>query len=404
MLRKLKIKFVAVIMILVTLLFVALLGLALFFTRQNMKQESIQRMQALLSAGREPAAAVPGRPPDPRLPFFTVELLLQGELSVSGGGFFDLSDRETLHTLVDTALSAHEPIGVIKDSELRYLVAPDRKRIVFADISQENAMLGHAVKNFLLLGLAGYAGFFAVSLLLANWVVKPVEQAWTEQKRFLADVSHELKTPLTVILTNAEMLSDPQMGEQEKQTFASNLLSTAGRMKGLVESLLTLARLDSHIISAQPEELNFSRLISNALLPFEPIFFEKGLELACDIEDDLFVQGDRQQLTQAVDILLDNASKYSAPSAPVTVRLRQQKNRCIFSVSGGGSPLSPQDQKNVFQRFYRLDPARTGCGSYGLGLAIAERIVCEHGGTIWAESADQTNTFCFSLNAARHSP
>lgn len=404
MLKKLKIKFVAVIMTFVTISFAAVLGLALFFTRQNMKQESIRHMQALLSSGREPAAAAPGRPEDPRLPFFMVEMRPPENIILSGGGFFDLSDKETLRSLIDTALSADEPVGVIRDSELRYLLSPDRRRIVFADISQENAMLSHVVKNFLLLGLAGYAGLFAVSLLLANWVVRPVAQAWHEQKRFIADASHELKTPLTVILTNAEMLSDPQAGDREKQRFTDNILVMSGRMRGLVESLLILARLDSHTLAVRTEELNFSKLVSDAHLPFEALFFEKGLELVCDIENDLFVRGDRQQLAQAAEILLDNACKYSAPSVPVAVSLKRHKNQCVFSVSGGGTPLSPQERKNVFQRFYRLDSARTGSGSYGLGLAIAERIVNEHGGTIWAESSDKTNTFGFSLSAARLSP
>lgn len=399
MLKKLKLKFVIVVMVIVTTLFAAVIGLILYFTRQNFERESVQMMQSLMAQNRQPGPAPrPGQPADPSwFPSFTVTVNPQGQLIASGSPFYDLSNTEQLHELIALALSSEEPVGIVSDAKLRYLVSPDHSTIVFADISQENALLGHIAKTALSVGLIGYAAFFAASLLLANWAVKPVEKAWQEQKQFIADASHELKTPLTVLLTNAEMLKEPCYTCQERQEFAKNILTMSQRMKGLIENLLDLARLDNHTVSLTLNELNFSKLVSDCALPFEPLFFEKNLRLVCEIQSDVHVHGDPQQLSQTIEILLDNALKYSTLSAPVTIRLQPRKNHCLLSVSGGGTPLSPNEQKQVFQRFYRLDPSRSFSGSYGLGLPIAKRIIEEHDGKIWAESDGQTNTFCILL-------
>lgn len=397
MLKKLRIKFVAVLMTIAAVFFGAVFGLVMARTMENMEKESVRMMQ---SAAQSPPRFAPGEAPDRiRLSSFTVVIGEGGGYDVFGDGHYDLSDRALLDELVNAALSDSERVGVIRQYDLRYLKTESGRSqcIVFADISGERAMIGGLIRNFVVIGLIGFAAFFAVSLLLANWVTKPVEKAWNEQKQFIADASHELKTPLTVIMTNAEMLGDSIYGEDEKQKFTQNISVMSQRMRSLVESLLELARADNGAGRAVYKPLDYSKLVSDSVLPFEPLFYEKNRELICDIEENIRVVGDPEKLSRVVGILLDNAMKYADPGAAVRLSLKRRRAHCVLSVSGKGEPISKADRENIFKRFYRIDKARSGGQSYGLGLSIARRIVGEHHGRIWAQSENGSNAFCVSL-------
>ena len=209
----------------------------------------------------------------------------------------------------------------------------------------------------------------------------------------MADASHELKTPLTVILTNAELLQSPDYTPEEKHRFAGGILSMSHQMRGLVESLLELARVDNGAIRTAMAQQDLSRLVSDCVLLFEPLFFEAGLILESRVEDGISLKGSETHLRQVVDVLLDNASKYSTPGGHTRVELKHQHGHALLTVSNPGPEISREDRKNIFKRFYRADKARSMNHSYGLGLSIAESIVTEHGGKIWADSAGGINTF-----------
>ena len=401
MLRRLKLKFVLVIMSIVTILFGTIFGMVMHLTRQNIERESIQMMRAM--AFRPPGGA-PSRKPDRmpeniRLPFFTVTISETGEITESGSTFFDIADQEMLTELVDTVRSSPESVGVLSAYNLRYLreQGGPGETIVFADTSSERSMLRGLVRNAVIIGLIGYAAFFVISLLLAEWVTKPVRRAWEEQKQFVADASHELKTPLTVIMTNAEMLEERRFSETDQSVLTGNILSASKRMRGLVESLLTLARLDHGKTAAAKERLDYSKLLNDCLLEFEPLFYEHSMTLSAAIEEDIHAVGDAEKLTQVVSILLDNALKYDDPAFPVRVVLKNQSGQILFYVAGHGTPLSKEECKSIFKRFYRVDAARNDSQSYGLGLPIAESIIREHGGRIWAEYKKEENRFYVSL-------
>ena len=433
MLRRLRIKFVLVIMFILTILFGTIFGVVMHLTKQNMERESIQMMRSLAFrppdavSGRRPDSKPgnkPGNKPDGkpenkpddlpenmpdllpdgmrsgiRLPYFTVDVTEDGTVTLTGGEDYGLTDAENLTELVRLAEDSGKQTGLVPGYDLRFLKSENRgeKTIVFADISSEKAMIRGLMRNSAVIGVIAYAVFFVISLLLAKWVTKPVEKTWNEQKQFVADASHELKTPLTVILTNAEMLTDRSYTEADKAQFTENILSTSKRMRGLVESLLELARLDSGRAQQQFVSVDLSKLLNNSILPFEPLFYENGTELETETESGITVTGDKERLRQVVTILLDNALKYCEPAGKVTVRLKRQSSGCLLTVSNPGTPLSKEECRNIFQRFYRVDPSRNDGKSYGLGLSIAERIVTEHGGRIWAESENGSNTFSVSL-------
>lgn len=278
-------------------------------------------------------------------------------------------------------------------------VSAEGQIIVFADISSEIATMRNLYRTCVIIGLGSLASFLVISIFFARWAVRPVEEAWAQQRQFVSDASHELKTPLTVILTDAEMLKSPRFDEAHKAQFVDNILTMSNQMRGLVESLLQLARVDNGAIQKMPlQHIDLSGLVSDELLTFEALFFEKGLTLAEDIADGITVHGSAQHLKQVVEILLDNAQKYSEPHGTVRVTLQKSgAHHCLLSVADPGDAISPEDLRKIFQRFYRIDEARAMNHSYGLGLSIAENIVKNHKGRIWAESAEGINTFRVEL-------
>ena len=166
------------------------------------------------------------------------------------------------------------------------------------------------------------------------------------------------------------------------------------QMKLLVENMLELARSDAEQSRQQMQPVDFSKLVLDSAISFEGVFVENGLTLESSAESEITVQGNEQALQQVVDILLDNAQKYSYLGGQTMVRLYSVgTNKCQLKVSNPGAEIPAEDLKKIFQRFYRMDTARSRDGSFGLGLSIAESIVAQHKGKIWAESKDGFNTF-----------
>ncbi len=398
MIRKLRLKFICVNMVIVTVMLTGIFVLVYHFTRTNLETQSAAILQAAVEEPFRPNR--PGSPPqEMQLPFFVLERDEDGSLTAGGGGYYDLSDEELLEALASAVEAGGERMGVLREYGLRYCrrVTPRGERIAFADMSGERFVLTHLVRTCGGIGLLCFAAFLLISWLLARWAVKPVETAWQQQKQFVADASHELKTPLTVIMTNAELLNSPDFDEAHRSQFAAHILTMSRQMRQLIEEMLDLARTDSGQETIVLSQVDFSRLVSDAVLPFEPVFFEAGLTLTTDIRPGITVRGSQQHLRQTADILLDNARKYADAPGEVTVSLTRQGSRCRLSVSNPGAGLSREELKNIFKRFYRADAAHTWRGSYGLGLSIAQNIVLRHHGKIWAESKNGRNTFFVEL-------
>ncbi len=392
-------------MIIVTLMLTIIFGLIIFFTKSSMEQESIQALRSVPMMPVQHGMPMHKEPPEISPPsVFTIHRMFDSEYIASGSEVIDFSDNKLISHLYNEAINSDKQTGVLKKYELRFFVhdSPMHPSVAFKDISVENAMLAQLVRTCIFIALLSFCVFLVISIILAHWMVKPAETAWDEQKQFVADASHELKTPLTVIMTNAELLQSENASEEKKKQFSENILTMSKQMRGLTESLLELARSDNHSAKTVFQDVDFSSLISDAVLPFEPLYYEKGISLECNIEDGISVIGDSTQFCRLADILLDNAMKYSHPKTTVKVDLKKQREYCIFSVESHGDAISKSDLKNIFKRFYRMDKARSMNHSYGLGLSIAESIVKNHGGKIWAESSDGNNVFYVRLPINSH--
>ncbi len=400
MLKRLRIKFVCINMALLTAMLCVILGLVVHFAQAGMEADSLRMMQSAAALSRPNR---PGGPPeDFRLPYFIVRINRAGQLSAVWGPGFTHMSQEELRTLVEHAIQEGTPSGVLSAWQLRYLwVDGPEKSLVCADISRERAALAQLAQICALGVLGGFAALLLLSFFLARWAVHPVELAWEEQRQFVSDASHELKTPLTVITTNAELLQEPDRGPEEQARFSQNILVMSRRMRQLVERLLELARADSGRDQFVPSPLDFSALAERSLLPFEPVFFERGLTLTSSIQPGLWVKGSPSHLQQVLDILLDNAQKYAAPGGSVTLILVRQSRHLLLSLSNPGEELTKEELKHIFHRFYRADPSRSQESGFGLGLSIAEGIVRTHRGRIWAESREGRITFHVELPLQR---
>ena len=398
MIKKLRLKFVMINMTIVTLMLCTILGLVFYFTRQNLESES---MGMLHSIAENPfPQALPGAPEDVRLPFFVVRHGVKGDLVTTNGGYYDLSDRDFLNHLMEEVSENPKTFGVLKDYHLRYyrLDTPVNRCIAFADISSEQATLSHLTRSCLLIGVLGFFLFLGISIWLSGWAVRPVEQAMRQQRQFVADASHELKTPLTVIMTNVELMKSGEYPQEKEGQFLSGILTVSRQMRGLVEQMLELARTDLLDVKETFTPINLSELLEEELLNFEPVFYEAGLSLQTETEPELRTEGNEEKLRRLPGILLDNAGKYAVKGGQVYVSLKRQgRKHCLLTVSNEGAELSPDECRQIFKRFYRMDGVRSRSGSYGLGLSIAENIVNLHHGRIWAESHDGWNYFYIRL-------
>ena len=307
----------------------------------------------------------------------------------------DLSiEDETLQNCVSHALDSRDSFGQINAYGVMFVkhFEMDSTKIVFASNSSIYTSLFNSILISVLLFIGGLAIIFLISLFLSGLAVKPVQKAWEQQKQFVADASHELKTPLTVILANNNIMLSHQTSTvaQEKQWLESTE-EEANHMKKLIDNMLFLAKSDAGSASIQLSDVNFSEIVEGCALNFEPVAFEKEVLIHTDIAPNCILRGDNTQLKQLTHILVDNAVKYAAEKSTVTIRLCRHNEKTEFSVNNRGNVIAKEDIVHIFDRFYRAEKSRTTKG-YGLGLSIAQRIAESMNGKISVESNETDGT------------
>lgn len=401
MIRKLRLKFVAVCMLLVTAVLMVVFASVYTSARHNILENSRSLLQRVITEDASMAAGHPGidiGSQHVQLPYFTVEVWGGDTAYVTGGTYSNLEDTQALQTILNTCLSQNKREGVIPDYDLRYLRQSNGlfQRLAFVDMSMEKATLRDLMQSYLQIGLAALVLLLGVSVLLSYWATHPVEIALRQQRQFLSDASHELKTPLTVILSNAELLGAAPLDARPAR-WADNIQQESQQMKHLVEEMLTLARADNMVRTSVFGEVALSDLATDCALLFEPVAFEAGKPLSYEITAGADVIGDGDKLRQVVSILLDNAIKYGEEGKPIFLRLQKTEKTARLQVTNQGPPIPPEQLSRLFERFYRADASRGEKSGFGLGLAIASAIAVEHKGTLRAESDDTSTRFILTL-------
>lgn len=395
MLKKLRKRFICINMAIVTGMLLIIFALNFQLTNSDLNNKSNTALQTLSQSVMDNNL----RSAEVRMPYFVIQQSILGEIKVIGNTHFDISNADFIHQIMRSVYAQRSDTGNLPEYDLKFKVItqPTVQSIICLDISANGRALTSLIQTSIVTCIIALAAFTFISILLARWAVKPVDKALQQQKQFISDASHELKTPLTVIMSNAELMQGAENMEQDQVQYTENILSSAKQMRRLVEGMLDLARADNGQIQTHFADSDFSKIVNDAILNFEAVFFEQGLTLNANIQENLTVHGSKQHLGQLIDILLDNAQKYSSPGI-VDVELRRFGNsQCLLTVSNPGTPIPNSDLEKIFQRFYRTDSARTDSSSFGLGLSIAQRITQEHGGQIWAESNSSGNRFSVLL-------
>ncbi len=273
-------------------------------------------------------------------------------------------------------------------TDYRYLLAakPYGQIIVLLDRSLEIATARRLLSTLLLTGGVGLVLLFLVSLFLAERAIVPMRKAWERQKRFIADASHELKTPLTVIAANTDVvLGNRQETVASQAKWLGYIRSETERMSKLVNDLLNIAKLDATETEPVTQPFNLSDVVVAACLPLESLAFESGRSLITEVQPNLTYAGDADSLQQVVGILVDNAIKHASGEGDILVSLvrEPETGRMKLSVRNPGAGIPAAESERIFERFYRPDASRAReTGGYGLGLSIAKSVVERHGGTI----------------------
>lgn len=304
-------------------------------------------------------------------------------------------DESTIESAAQTIAQAADGTDVLSDYGLVYMKRSmkDGTYVTFADSSFVERWESLAA-SLALAGACALAVLFAINVFFARWALRPVEEAWKRQRQFVADASHELKTPLTVILANSSILEKhPETPLRENMQWLESTREEAVRMQELVSDMLSLAQAES-TETYEFARTNLSSIVSKETLQFESVAFERNVTIEDDIVEDMHVQGSTRALEKLVGTLIDNACKYAAEASSVTVRLPRQGKKAVLSVRNLGNPISQESIEHVFDRFYRADKARTHdeSRSFGLGLAIAREITESHGGSIRAKSSAEDGT------------
>ena len=286
-----------------------------------------------------------------------------------------------------------EPIAILFREEaipnLSFAVAAEGFRnIRFLDVTDSHKMLRSLALMLSGLTLVVLTVFFFISRFFANRAIRPMEEAWEKQSRFVADASHELKTPLSVINANCGVLYGGKEETVESQLkWVDNITRAADRMTGLVGGLLSLASMEDLQLAPQNATVNLSAEVAETVAEIEAAALEKGLVVEREIEENVEIESDREHVRKILSILLDNAVKYTDTGERITVSLAQEKRCIICAVRNSGAGIPPDELPHLFDRFYRRDPARSSDnGGYGLGLAIAQAIAVRLDATLKADS------------------
>ena len=265
--------------------------------------------------------------------------------------------------------------------------------VVLIESSATTAAIRNIAVVSALLFVVAAAVAFVIARLIASRIAKPVDETFKKQKQFISDAGHELKTPLTVIGANVEMLEN-EIGENK---WLGYIRSETGRMKELVLSLLTLAKLENaEETGVFAADFDLSAAVEGIAMTFESVAFEQGVLIETVVQPGVAMRGVESEIKQLTAILIDNAVKHSAAGGTVRIQLAKDgKNRTVLRVTNPGDPIPKEQREKIFERFYRADDARTGTAEnrFGLGLAIAKSIAEKHRGKISVDCANGETVF-----------
>lgn len=388
MFDKLKLKFVLINMSLLTVVFISIFGTLYFMTNESMNRETNGSLNALM---------IDNHKPRPNTSNIMVDVDDNGNIVKKFISFNLNVDANDLQNAINKILNNKNDSSKININKEPYVylkrTSSTTTKIVFLNISyQENFKLS-LLKIFISVGFISLIALLMISIYLTNKSIKPIKDVFDKQKQFIADTSHELKTPLTIIKTNTSLvLSNPEDTVKNQRKWINYINLQTDRMSELVNEMLSLAKLDTDENTLVLSSINISKIIESMI---DAIIYENGINLYTKIDNDIFITGDKESLKKLFSIIMDNAIKHTNNKGSIHVNLVLDKNTVKLSIKNTGKGISSEHIEKIFERFYRIDSSRVReTGGYGLGLSIAKSIVEQHKGNIYAKSTvDKDTTF-----------
>ncbi len=406
MLQKLRREFVVITMSLVGLVLVVALGSALVSSYMNQSNMVYSALTHGLTGDLDfkPRFGDQGDGHGPNWLTLSADVSEDGTIIATSSYYID---PDVLTQIIAEVLSSSQDSGHDAALHLSWMRMQNETgwRISIVDTQYVDAALARQTVTDVVIVLAAMAALFVIVWILSSWIMKPIQKSWDSQRRFVSDASHELKTPLAVILANTQILLDDKHVPPDTRAWIESTNDEATHMKALVEDLLTLARTDEAQADGAKrvlamEDVDLSELVDECAIEFDGVAYERGCSIESDIAPGIHIQADRTQLARAVRTLVDNATKYATKGTVVRVRLTKPDKHAVLTVNNASAPMDPDDLEHIFDRFYRSDKARSReeTGGFGLGLAICKGIIDAHGGSICAKStAEEGTTFTVTL-------
>ncbi|MDU4933975.1 MAG: ATP-binding protein [Peptostreptococcaceae bacterium] len=388
MFDKLKLKFILINMSLLTVVFISIFGTLYFMTNESMNRETNSSLNALM---------IDNHKPRPNTSNIMVDVDDNGNIIKKFISFNLNVNTNDLQNAINKILNNKKDSSKININKEPYVylkrTSSTTTKIVFLNISyQENFKLS-LLKIFISVGFISLIALLMISIYLTNKSIKPIKDVFDKQKQFIADTSHELKTPLTIIKTNTSLvLSNPEDPVKNQSKWINYINLQTDRMSELVNEMLSLAKLDTDENTLVLSSINISKIIESMI---DAIIYENGINLYTKIDNDIFITGDKESLKKLFSIIMDNAIKHTNNKGSIHVNLVLDKNTVKLSIKNTGKGISSEHIEKIFERFYRVDSSRVReTGGYGLGLSIAKSIVEQHKGNIYAKSTvDKDTTF-----------
>lgn len=317
--------------------------------------------------------------------YFTVKMdEIKNPIEVDTGKISSITTNQAL-TYANMVLQSKKKSG-FADAYKYIIVKKDYGTLlVFVDVGRELQIFNSFLSSSILTGLLGILAVFLTVLVFSKRAIAPIVESYEKQKQFITDAGHELKTPLAIINTNAEVL-EMHYGESQ---WIQSINNQVVRLSNLVESLVSLTRMDEDSYKLVYKEFSLSDLVAGTAEQFDEISTMYDKEIVVDIEENSNYFGNEQSIGQLVSILLDNSLRYGLKDSVIQVVLKKQGKKYILQTTNEAENLRIGNYDILFERFYRADSSRNSkLAGYGIGLSVAKAIVLKHKGKITAESPD----------------